>query len=149
MTWATQSDVATLTGATVDTDSVVQAQAIIELFVGISEQNTTELTTGNARMLKAAVAYQAAWLESQVDVTGRMGVSEIDQDGVTVTPGSPDDLVIAPLAKRAVQRLSWMGRHGIALRPEHSRRRHSTEAEFLSDRGGAGWSALPGYGGAA
>lgn len=107
MPWATEAETLTLTGVSVDAGQLAQAQGVVELFAGITEANSTDLSASNDRMLRAAVAYQAAWTASQVDVTGRMEVSSVNQDGVSVTPGNGVDLVLAPLAKRALARLSW------------------------------------------
>lgn len=107
--WATVADVQSLTGVAVEPDALTQAEGVVELFAGITVDNTTELSGRNARMLRAAVAYQAAWMASQVDVTARTDISSIDQDGVRVTPAHADALVLAPLAKRALDRLSWRG----------------------------------------
>lgn len=114
--WATVADVAAITGVDVENDTLTRAEGVVELFAGISQDNTTELSGSNARMLRAAVAYQAAWMESQVDVTSRTDVASLDQDGVRVTPAHADALVLAPLAKRALDRLSWRGRRSTRLR---------------------------------
>lgn len=113
--WATLADVLSLTGVDAEPDTLTQAEGVVELFAGISPDNTTELSGGNARMLRAAVAYQTAWMESQVDVTSRTDVASLDQDGVRVTPAHADALVLAPLAKRALDRLSWRGRRSTRL----------------------------------
>lgn len=133
MTWATVADVLALAGVEVDAATLAQAEGVVELFVGISPDNTAELSGANTRMLRAAVAYQAAWMLAQVDVTGRMEVTSLDQDGTRVTPGTGDDLVLAPLAKRAVARLSWMGSRSIELR-RCSAPRYATAEQY-----GAAW----------
>lgn len=109
MAWATASEALALTGATVDDDQLDQAQGVVELFAGITEANTADLGA-NRRLLRAAVAYQAVWMAAQIDVATRTDVSSLTQDGAGVTPAHADALILAPLAKRALDRLSW--RHG-------------------------------------
>lgn len=116
MAWATEADILALTGVTVDAATLAQAQGVVELFAGISEDNETELSGRNTRMLRAAVAYQAVWTDAQVDVTGRMDVAKLKQDGAELDRGHRDALVLAPLAQRALDRLSWRGRRSTALR---------------------------------
>src|SRR5690606_10421827 len=87
---------------------LAQAQGVIELYAGISEGNSAELSAANARMLKAAVAYQAAWMAGQIDVTTRTDVAQLQQDGATFTPPRQDPLRLAALARRAARRLSWL-----------------------------------------
>lgn len=108
MAWATEAEALALTGVTVSAAVLTQAQGVVELFSGITEDNTTELKTSSVRMLRAAVAYQAAWMVSQVDVTSRTDVSQLDQDGTSFTAAGPDALIVAPLARRALERLSWL-----------------------------------------
>lgn len=114
MAWATTSDVLALTGQTVDSATLAQAQGVVELFAGVTATNT-ELSDKALRTLKTAVIYQAAWLLSQVDITSRMEVTSLEQDGSKVTPGSGDDLLLAPLAKRALARLPWASRGSIRV----------------------------------
>lgn len=142
MPWATISDTTALTGTTVDESTLGQAQGVVELFAGITEDNTATMSNGNARMLKAATAYQAAWMKSQVDVTGRMDVAEVQQDGATVKPAGPDDLVLAPLAKRCLDRLTWRGRRSITLTVGAPQYVGDPLAAFLTDSGPGCWTPV-------
>jgi uncharacterized iron-regulated membrane protein len=118
MAWATEAETLALTGVTVSTSVLAQAQGVIELFSGMTEDNTTELAGANARMLRVAVAYQAAWMTSQIDVTSRTDVAQFEQDGARFTAGGADALILAPLARRALDRLSWLRRRSArSVRP--------------------------------
>ena len=108
MAWATEAETLALTGVTVSAALLAQAQGVIELFAGITEANDSELTAANIRMLRVAVAYQAAWMDGQIDVTTRTDVAQVQQDGATVKPLGADALILAPLARRALDRLSWL-----------------------------------------
>ncbi len=111
MAWATEAEVLALTGTTVSAAHLTQAQGHIELYSGVVD-GVTDLTVRDTRLLHLAVAYQAAWLVSQIDVASRLEVTSIDQDGAKVVPVDGDALLLAPLARRALTALSWRTRTG-------------------------------------
>lgn len=109
MAWATTDDVSVLTAQTVADDEVARAQSRIELFVGRREATATgELSANDLEWLRRAVAYQAAWEKGQADLDTRVNVRQLSQEGVSTT-FTPDGLVLAPLARKAIRRLSWVG----------------------------------------
>jgi len=109
MAWAIEQDVITLTGHPVTEDELARAQSQIELAIGRTEAlATAELSARDLEWLRRAVAYQAVWAASQHDLHSRMDVTALSQDGVSAQ-FSGDSLVLAPLARRAVRKLSWMG----------------------------------------
>lgn len=113
MTWCTVAEVATVTGKTVtETDRNIAAFAI-ELKTGLIESVARpDLTRRDAYWLRQAVAFQAAWLSETPDYLERNEVESASQDGQSVTL-KPDALVLAPLAKLAIKRLSWRGTRSI------------------------------------
>ena len=145
MTWATVDETLALTGVTVSTAVLTQAQGVIELFSGITEDNTTELAPSNTRTLRAAVAYQAAWMDGQIDVTTRTEVAQMGQDGASFTTAGPDALVLAPLARRALDRLSWLRRRATRAvrmgRPTFSTL-DAYEAAWMRDEAPGCWRPL-------
>jgi hypothetical protein len=109
MTWASESDVVTLTGSPADAVKLAQAQATIELAIGRTEaKGTAEMTARDLDWLRRAVAYQAAWMAGQPDLFQRLEVKSLSQDGMSAT-FKGDALVLAPNAKRAIRNLSWLG----------------------------------------
>lgn len=110
--WAQVADVATYTGVVVDAPQVMQAQAAIEIMCGrtyLVPQDT--MKARDIYYLKLAVAYQCAWMTQQPDFFGRSDVSSFSQDGQSITydPATAGKaLVCAPLARRALKRLTWM-----------------------------------------
>lgn len=118
MAWCTGADVVALTGKPADEEKIQIAQAHIELFVGRTEAlATAELSTKDLEWLRRAVAYQAVWLEGQADIDTRLNVIQMAQDGQQATLVG-DALVLAPLAKMAIRKLSWMGRNrSISVEP--------------------------------
>ena len=106
-TWADTADVLTLTGETVTTAQVIQAQEIIELFCGTTFLATDNLSGRNLRFLGRAVAYQAAWMLSRPDLFSHLDVQTISQDGASFTPASENAQLLAPFTIRCLRRLSW------------------------------------------
>lgn len=111
--WCTIIDVATVTGKTVTpVDRNIAAYAI-ELTTGLIESvPRSDLSRRDAYWLRQAVAFQAAWLADTPDYLERNDVESASQDGQSVTL-KPDALVLAPLARRALKRLSWRGTRSI------------------------------------
>lgn len=108
--WATVDDVATLTGRTIDQAGVAQATAVIELTNG-GRQAMLDPDWVSPRVLdwlRRAVAYQAAWMASQPDYFERMDLKSLSQDGVAAV-FKGDSILLAPLAKRCLNRLPWRG----------------------------------------
>jgi len=107
--WATEADVAELTGKTVSAAQRTQAAATIELHVGVIEGvERTDISDRDRYWLKLATCYQAAWLAAQPDLFERNDVSSAGQDGESATFRA-DAHTLAPLARRAIKRLSWRG----------------------------------------
>ena len=107
MSWSTPAEASNITGDVIEQTHLDQAQALLEIFVGVTEDALPNLKPRDIRLLKKMEAYQAAWMIKQVDLTGRSDVTLVDQDGLSYSKGDDDMHVMAPLAKRAYKRLSW------------------------------------------
>ena len=109
MTWATTSDVTTYTGINATTAQVEQAQAVIELMADttLAASDAGNISQKNLRLLKLAVAYQAAWITQHPDWATSMDTTNVSQDQVSATWAHANAGILAPLAKRCVDRLSW------------------------------------------
>ncbi|MEV0220891.1 hypothetical protein [Streptomyces sp. NPDC050704] len=109
MPWATTSNVTTYTGVTVTAAQVEQAQAIVEIFADTTEDasDAGNISSKNLRLLKLAVAYQAAWITQHPDAFTNIDITQVQQDGVVATMQHNNALVLAPMAKRCIDRLSW------------------------------------------
>lgn len=111
--WASQRDVLTYTGMNVDPSTVMQAQGVIELHTGTSYAATTpangfRLRARDARLLRQAVSYQAAFMATQESTFSRAGMASVSQDGLSLnTGGDTDAWTLAPLAKTALAQVSW------------------------------------------
>ncbi len=106
-TWTTPDQASTWTRTALDQRALDAANPIVELFAGVTIDAADSLKPRDLRLLAYAEAYQAAWMSSQTDVTGRMDVTQVVQDGVQYSKDDPDAHVLAPLAKRCITRLSW------------------------------------------
>jgi hypothetical protein len=144
MTWATVQDVDDLTGVTVTAEQLAMAQAIIEIHVSRTEDVPVDtITMRDLRWLMRAVAYEAAWLPSNPDLFTRIDHVTLLQDGVEVRDLPPDALTLAPMAKRAIRKLSWMKSRSIHT-PSHF---ETASAVYpiggdVKDYPGEGWSDL-------
>jgi hypothetical protein len=109
MSWATTGDVALYTGLTATEAQIAQAQAVVELFADTTEDasDAGNISSKNRRLLKQAVAYQAAWITQHPDAFTNMDTTSVSQDQVSATWLHANAGVLAPLAKRCIDRLSW------------------------------------------
>lgn len=108
--WATVADVADLTGVTVTAATLKLGVSAIELHTGLIEQvERKKMSDRDRYWLKTAVCYQAAWIKAQPDYLERNAVASASQDGQSATAGNPDWLVLGPLARKAIKRLSFRG----------------------------------------
>jgi len=107
-TWCTTTDVDNLTGVTVNEAQLLRAQGVIETFEDIDPAAPGDhLLARDRQRLLAATAYQAGWMFEQIEIEKRTDVSTLSQDGQTWTYAHADAAVLAPLAKRNLDRLSW------------------------------------------
>lgn len=115
-TWATAADVLSLTGATVTDAQLTQANAALELHAGrLYTDAVTRTGTRDIEWMRRACAYQAAWMLSQPDMFSRIDMSAMTQGGRAV--GLKDHaLVLAPNAKRALARVSWLRSRSLHVR---------------------------------
>lgn len=112
--WADLAAVTELTGVTVTAAQLAQAQSVIELKVGrtASVATTANMRETTKRWLRAAVAYQAAWMASVPDYFTRSNVSMVGARTEAIVWG-PSGIELAPLARRALKRLGWKGTHSV------------------------------------
>lgn len=106
--WTTVEQVKELTGSDVTIESIKQAQAIIESYVGRLEPEVPNAS--DKMLLGRATAYQAAYMVDAEDRTFQsIGAKSITQFGNMISFWENDRTqpFIAPLAVIACQRLSW------------------------------------------
>lgn len=109
MAWASEDDVVTVTGREAAPESLALAQTMIELFSGTTEIASDDqlISSRNLRLLRQAVAFQAVWLDSHPDVLEAMDVQGVSQDGLNAQYAYANAHLVAPMAQRCLDRLSW------------------------------------------
>jgi hypothetical protein len=143
MVWADAEYTLNITGVAVTDAHLGIAQANIELFSGVTESYA--LTGRATRHLRMAVAYQAAWIKGQIDVTTRTDVSSVTQDEMSLQYANQDAPVLAPLARQALKRLPWKTSRSITVRrPTDTLAVTDPEQAFLTDEDATGYRPLGG-----
>lgn len=112
--WADVADVLETTDIVVDDSTVTTAQFHIELACGRLYMDTERIGARDLYWLKRAVAYQAAWLPSQPDWAQRLEITA-DGSASSATQFGPQALRIAPYARQALGRVSWLRSRGLAV----------------------------------
>jgi hypothetical protein len=113
--WAGAQDVINATGVSVTDQQLAQAQAAIEVFSNRIYADTDRMRTRDLHWLGQAVAYQAAWIAGQFGLETRLDATQIQQDQVSSTL-TGDGLVLAPMAARALRKVSWMRSRTVHIR---------------------------------
>lgn len=132
MAWATKDDVKSVTGKTVTDADVALATSGIELTTGlIAEVARPDITRRDLYWLRQAVCFQAAWVADAPDYLERNDVAAASADGQSANGQHGDWLILAPLARRALKRLSWRGTRSIRPVPVDDRGRVRVPAYYV------------------
>ena len=113
--WATAQQVINTTGVSVTDAQLLQAQDDIEIFTNRIYADTARIRTRDLYWLGRAVARQAAWIAGQFGLETRLDATQIQQDQVSTTL-TGDGLVLAPMAVRALRKVSWMRSRTVHIR---------------------------------
>ncbi len=107
--WATPQQVNDTTGFTVTSQQLTAAQAVVEVFADTTTDasDAGNISPKNLRLLRLAVCYQAAWITQHPDAFTNVDLTNFNQDQVSGTLAHANALVLAPMAKRCIDRLSW------------------------------------------
>lgn len=115
-TWATQDDVLALTAKATDGATLTAANLVIEVFsrriYTIAAPNTG---TRDLEWMKRAVAFEATWMPGQPDFWTRLDVSTIVEGRKAITL-KEQTLLLAPMARIALSRVSWQKTRSIHIR---------------------------------
>lgn len=106
--WVTAEQATNICNREVTPEQVDAAMAVIEIFVGVTPDALGSLKPRDVRLLQKGTAYQAVWMPAQADLLIRMDVDKVNQDGSEFVKGNAEAHVLAPLAKIAIGKLSWM-----------------------------------------
>jgi hypothetical protein len=105
----TPEDVQNVTGQVVTADQILLAQAVVEIHAGAAIGDATvieQMRSDDLRLIRMTVAYQAPWMRDQIDYTARTDVSQVEGDA-RARPRDEHALFLAPLASRALSRVTW------------------------------------------
>lgn len=143
MAWATDDDVVTITGREATQGALAVAQVIVEIFSGTTELASDDelISTRNLRHLKNAVAFQAVWLDAHPDALEAMDVEGVSQDGLNATYANANAHLLAPLANRCINRLSWRRQIQTGLRRNAGSDRGNRDSAVRDDQ--FAWTPLP------
>lgn len=119
-TWCTVDDVLLFTGKAVTDAQLAQASAAVELHIGRTYYETVSHPDGGSlkvgrrdrEWLRRACAYQCAWMLAQPDMFQRL---ELEQANGVGRLGNTA-LVLAPLARKALKRVSWLRSRSLHIR---------------------------------
>lgn len=126
-TWASISETQSYTGIAVSQDHLNMAQGMVELFSDVIYNQTIDVSGApligakNLRLLKMATAYQAAWITDHPDLFTHTDIQSINQDGIFYVHQHENSYLLAPMARRAIKRLSWNRSKNMRVRPGLSR----------------------------
>jgi hypothetical protein len=116
MTWATVADVANLTGKVVTVQTLMMAQGVIDLHSETTTNARINIRPRDKWRLMQAVAYQAAWLSSAPDAFTRNEISSAGHAATSFSFVDAESVTLAPLAKRALSKLSWKRSRSVRIR---------------------------------
>lgn len=127
MSWVTPEEAIVITPSiAVSQSNIDAAQILIEIFSDTTEEASDAglISSKNLRLLKYAVAYQAAWMTSHPDQFTNADFETFQTDGLSVTPLHENSMILAPMARRCINRLSWKRNRNTYIRPMAKRRNH-------------------------
>ncbi|MFB9383263.1 hypothetical protein ACFFTK_08940 [Pseudonocardia petroleophila] len=116
---------------------LAQASGVVTLYCGRTADSAERMSRRDLYWLKQATAWQATWQAGQVSFEERSSVASLDQDGIKATFSREWQMVLAPLAARALKNLSWKRTRVVNQRPRRAYRNFLLESSDPYDE----WSA--------
>ncbi len=119
MTWATGPEVTAITGKDTTPENLTLASSIIDTFSGADEEMPEDsITAIDRKHLKRATAWQAVWIAGKPGlIEQRENAESVTSDTQAITRGDNADGLLAPLAKRELASLSWVGTRSVRMAP--------------------------------
>ncbi len=129
--WATIEQVSAITGvpeSDISDGLIFQAQCIIDMVTGRTIQ-MYELLLRNLHkrdlyFLQLALAYQVVWMMAQPDLYQRFDLTSTNDERGVNSNFVAGATTLAPLAKRAIRRLSWKGTRSLRFDPRWVENNH-------------------------
>jgi len=138
MTWATVEQVTNQTGITVTDATLALASAIIDTVTGADEDLPADaITTVDRKHLQKATGWQAVWAANKPGlITERENVESMSSDTQSIRRLDRADGFLAPLARREIMSLSWVGTRTVFVPPVS---RLVANRNFLNESSDPAW----------
>ena len=143
MAWTTATNVTNLTGVTVSDETVALASAMIDTFTGADEELPEDaISLLDRRRLAKATAWQAIWIAGKPGlITERETADSVSSDTQSINRPDNASAVLAPLARREIMNLSWVGTRTVIVPPVSANQKRANFLSEVSD-GIGGWTPL-------
>lgn len=106
--WATIAQVKAITGRDATQEDRDVAARSLETMIGLIEEvDRPDISDRDRYWLRLATAYQTRFVQDNPDLFSREDVTSAAQDGESANYRNPDAHILAPLARKAIRRLSW------------------------------------------
>jgi hypothetical protein len=117
--FASPADVQKVTGQSCDDSALAVAWSILEVVAGrplyeLTVPDTDVLTVRDQYYLRAAICWQAVWITANPDFFSSYDTTNMNQSGQSAT-FNQDGLVVAPLARRALSRITWIKSRSVKI----------------------------------
>jgi hypothetical protein len=119
MTWVTAEQAELYTGvAGLTAPTLTVASSMIDTFTGADEEAPADaISVLDRKHLAKATAWQAVWIANKPGlVTERENAQSITSDTQAITREDRADAMLAPMARREIMNLSWVGTRSTVLR---------------------------------
>jgi len=119
MAWATLDEIGDYPSPIEVTDAhLFVAQDLVELFANVTEDATDQdlISTRDVRLLNRAVIYQSIFVANHSELLTSHDVTSASGDGLSAQYRTADAQLLAPMASRLINRLSWRQR-GLRVQP--------------------------------
>lgn len=128
--WANVAQVLGYTGQEMSPGDIQLASGIITLYADADPELADKYRAKDLANLAAATAYQTVWMKPKLAtlLQDRESHTSTSGDGVQVTRETGSDIMLAPLAARALRNLSWIGGRTNLPGPA------AAQANFLNER---------------
>lgn len=140
MAWTTPSKVLDLTGETVTEANCAVASAMIDTIAGTREDVEADYYSPNdRRVLERAAGWQAPWVRDHPGLlTERENATDVSADSTRVSRESRMDAMLAPMAYRELENLSWVRTHTVHTQAGAGRAIPNA-MDFLNERSDPLW----------
>lgn len=135
MSWATPEQALAFTGKEITQAQLDVASPIIDLYSGADEdQEDNTILARDRRYLAMACSYQALWMRGKPGLLEyRESHTDSSADGVRTARSSDADIMLAPLASRALRSLSWIGGRDVSYRDARTARQRKGSLNEADD----------------